>query len=103
MTTEIDTFVRRLRQAALPDPFDERDVLHAPLLREAADEILKLQATMDVLRDEVSPMNETIDRLRGQLQNCVAHLEGVQRRFGNGSHTKAIESANKALYETLHA
>lgn len=29
--------VERLRQHALPDPHDEREVMHAPLLKEAAD------------------------------------------------------------------
>lgn len=35
--------VRRLRQHALPDPHDEREVLHAPLLMEAADELERLK------------------------------------------------------------
>lgn len=38
--------VTRLRNHALPDPHDEREVLHAPLLREAADEIDRLRAAM---------------------------------------------------------
>lgn len=49
--------------------------------------------------------NEIIDRLRGQLQNCVNHLDRMKRK--NPSYDKTlnpcIESANKALYETLHA
>lgn len=35
--------IERLRQHALPDPHDEREVLHAPLLREAAEEIRRLR------------------------------------------------------------
>ena len=31
--------VRKLRQHALPDPYDEREVMHAPLLTKAADRI----------------------------------------------------------------
>lgn len=31
-----DALIRRLERAALPDPHDEREVMHAPLLREAA-------------------------------------------------------------------
>ena len=31
--------VKRLRKQALPDPHDEREVMHADLLREAADAI----------------------------------------------------------------
>lgn len=37
------TLIERLRQHALPDPHDEREVLHAPLLKEAAD-LLESQA-----------------------------------------------------------
>lgn len=36
--------VQRLRNHALPDPYDEREVMHAPLLREAADHIEGLEA-----------------------------------------------------------
>jgi aspartate ammonia-lyase len=45
------------------------------------------------------------DRLRGQLQNCVNHLELAKRKCGHRTEEKiaeCIESANKALYETLH-
>ena len=41
--------IERLRQHALPDPHDEREVLHAPLLRDAADEIERLRAHRDEL------------------------------------------------------
>lgn len=44
---------------------------------------------------------ETIDRLRGQLQNCVNHLEHAKRRQHRSDYDDVIESANKALYETL--
>jgi hypothetical protein len=52
----------------------------------------------------MSNRDETIDRLRGQLQNCVNHLNGVKRRSPSMSERldACIESANKALYETLH-
>ena len=48
---------------------------------------------------------EVIQRLRGQLQNCVNHLELTKRQsYGSGraSVDSCIESANRALYETLH-
>lgn len=38
----ISALVRKLRTQALPDPQDDREVLHAPLLRQAADEIERL-------------------------------------------------------------
>lgn len=48
--------------------------------------------------------DKTIDRLRGQLQNCVNHLDGIKRRCPSSTERiqSCIESANKALYETLH-
>ena len=48
-----------------------------------------------------STADETIERLRGQLQNCVTHLERAKRRNGGSDHDAAIESANRALYETM--
>ena len=44
---------------------------------------------------------EKIDKLRGQLQNCVNHLERAKRRIGNDSFDKVIQFANNTLYETL--
>ena len=44
--------VKRLRNHALPDPYDEREVMHAPLLREAADLIESLQAENAALRKD---------------------------------------------------
>lgn len=52
---------RRLRNHALPDPSDEREVMHAPLLREAADEI---------------------ERLRNLLQRGQMQLEKWQDKYG---------------------
>lgn len=45
-----------------------------------------------------------IDRLRGQLQNCVDHLEHAKRRqySRNNPYDKVISDANKALYETFN-
>ena len=46
-------------------------------------------------------IGERVDKLRGQLQNCVNHLERAKRKSNNGAYDDVIESANKALYETL--
>ncbi|MCK5020021.1 MAG: hypothetical protein KAS32_23410 [Candidatus Peribacteraceae bacterium] len=47
--------------------------------------------------------NKKIDRLRGQLQNCINHLE-LLKRHGYANDVRKIDlcvdSANKALYET---
>ena len=51
-----------------------------------------------------STPDETIERLRGQLQNCVNHIERLKRHAYRSDEAKlnaCIESANKALYETL--
>ena len=53
----------------------------------------------------ITCMENEKDRLRGQLQNCVNHLDLAKRRCGHATSEKldaCIESANKALYETLH-
>jgi|GEM_PF-3738455 len=51
-------------------------------------------------------LEKTIDRLRGQLQNCVDHLHRAKSYFHSQSRGKnidgAIDSANKTLCETLH-
>lgn len=44
--------VEQLRNHALSDPSDEREVMHAPLLREAADWIERLRAENETLRAE---------------------------------------------------
>jgi hypothetical protein len=44
---EMIDIIKRIRQHTLPDPHDERGVLHAPLLREAADTIESLCQKLD--------------------------------------------------------
>lgn len=54
--------------------------------------------------ESVVNSDEVIQRLRGQLQNCVNHLELCKRQTHGKSKKSVddcIESANKALYETL--
>jgi len=48
-------------------------------------------------------MGDVIQRLRGQLQNCVNHLERAKRHWPRGGYDECIESANRCLYETLDA
>lgn len=58
--------VDRLRAHALPDPHDEREVMHAPLLREAADEIERL-------RNELAWPSEARLDVIGQNGNTGEH------------------------------
>jgi hypothetical protein len=58
--------VRRLRQHALPDPHDGREVLHAPLLREAADEIEALRYSLRLDEDLIGMIQTIISRLNNR-------------------------------------
>ena len=73
-----------------------------PAIREAI-EVLKLRESGQLVRVPPS-QGPTVDKLRGQLQNCVNHLERAKRHsYGTqtNSYAQCIESANKTLYETL--
>lgn len=58
--------VRRLRQHALPDPHDDREVLHAPLLREAADEIEALRHSLRLDEELIGMVQQIISRLNNR-------------------------------------
>lgn len=58
--------VRRLRQHALPDPHDEREVLHAPLLSEAADEIEALRYSLRLDDELIGMIQQIISRLNNR-------------------------------------
>ena len=67
------------------------------------DEVLNALADVDESLEEMEK-DAIIERLRGQLQNCVNHLERVKRRMRASDETKinaCIEYANRVLYETL--
>ncbi len=51
---------------------------------------------------DILELEEVVARLRGQLQNAVNHLERAKRQSSRTMYDDAIESANKALYETLN-
>jgi uncharacterized coiled-coil protein SlyX len=54
------------------------------------------------LQAEIDRLINNVDLLRGQLQNCVNHLEGVQRRNPNEFMLNTITSANNCLYRCLY-
>lgn len=58
---------RRLRNHALPDACDEREVMHAPLLREAADEIERLKKAL-------AAYGKNPDECKGPDGACVSHM-----------------------------
>ena len=65
--------VRRLRQHALPDPHDEREVLHAPLLSEAADEIEALRYSLRLDEELIGMIQQIISRLNNRpMPNVLA-------------------------------
>lgn len=53
------SIVERLRKHALPDPHDEREVMHAPLLREAAD-LIEQQAARIVELEAAMPLYDEL-------------------------------------------
>jgi hypothetical protein len=55
------------------------------------------------IAQELGHRDMVIDRLRGQLQNAANHLDRAKRRSYKGNYDAAVESANKALYETLNS
>ena len=62
----VERRVRRLRQHALPDPHDEREVLHAPLLSEAADEIEALRYSLRLDEELIGMIQQIISRLNNR-------------------------------------
>ena len=74
----MNSIVERLRQHALPDPQDEREVMHAPLLREAADLIEQQAARIAELEaafEQVNRNRESVDALKNQLATLRQKIE----------------------------
>lgn len=73
--------IKQLRNHALPDPYDEREVMHAPLLRAAADEIEKLRKERDDLIGRPIPLTEwqkmeqQLIRYRSVMKQAAEALE----------------------------
>ena len=75
-----------------PELWDESEI----------DKMQRYQRYMQASR-RIEDDERKITRLRGQLQNCVNHLERARRQHyeGDRKYADAIEAANKCLYETL--
>ena len=79
-----------------PNKFDHRDVARA---REFCNGYEAGQHETIVMRKD-----QAIDKLRGQLQNCVNHLHNAKRKLGSRyDFDEVIDHANKALYDSLDA
>ena len=71
--------IERMRQFALPDPHDEREVLHASLLQEAADTIESLCEKLDKANqlelgyfESKKQLAKDVNALQQQLiQKCI--------------------------------
>lgn len=71
--------VKQLRNHALPDPNDEREVTHAPLLKKAANEIEAMKFALDRIanmknRDGVE-IEMHRDELRAIAKTAMRHNE----------------------------
>lgn len=69
--------IARLRNHALPDPYDEREVMHAPLLREAADALEAQQAEIEALKAVASGDNVLLSEQAALLRQCRAALDSL--------------------------
>jgi len=106
----MNDLVRRLRQHALPDPHDEREVMHAPLLTEAADEIEKLRDEVNYHREDAKKWNHEFKasyrrevEATDQLTRCRAVMEQAVDAFERVGRDQwpVIEEALTALREAL--
>lgn len=82
-----DEMVDRLNAAALPDPQDEREVMHAPLLREAA-------AAIVALEERVQQRDGQIARLLEQQTRLIDGRQAAERQLAEAR--AEIERLNKA-------
>ena len=84
------SIVERLRQHALPDPHDEREVMHAPLLKEAADlieqqaeRIKELEAERDGWREDANVSRNSIAMLKDRCNHFEDTLAALRQRIAD--------------------
>lgn len=90
MTADVEKMVARLRWHALSDPHDEREVTHAPLLREAADLLESLLSETARLENARNGAVQLAERYRERL------LDAERRLF---AAEQAREQAVRDAYE----
>ena len=91
--------VDRLRQHALPDPHDEREVLHAPLLSEAADEIKSLRRQLAEANETLKDHGEIQADLCRQLAECQAREKVLRDALADGISGATKEDIKQAKRE----
>lgn len=72
-----EELIERARKQAMPDPNDEREVMHAPLLRELADAI----DTLVKERDELLAKVDGLERELTATQHVVAQYAEGERKL----------------------
>ena len=61
----------------------------------------KIANTVLISSSEHDDLLKQISTLRGQLQNCVNHLERAKRKVHALNVDAVIDSANRAIYESV--
>ena len=89
------------QQLKMPVPLTRSGCLNCSYNSPWQDLMEQQSATIAALEERVRELDSKVDRLRGQLQNCVNHLDRAGRKHLSQSYSQCIESANKYLYETL--
>lgn len=98
---------RRLRAHALPDPSAEREVLHAPMLKEAADEIERLREALKIASAAAEALKKDAERywfLRGDGGATsvrwpawsVQYWNGAWNQLQGGPMDAAVDAARLA-------
>jgi hypothetical protein len=54
---------------------------------------------VDCMNNRINELEAITNRLKGQLINCINHLDNANRHGYRRQYDKCIEDANKALYE----
>ncbi len=95
MTTHAD-LIARLREWALPDPHDEREVMNAPLLRRAADAIESLEQQVAALTSAVKDAEVVCDSYAAENQRLSDEKDDWYRYHGHVTDELVISQAREA-------
>jgi hypothetical protein len=101
MITHTD-LIKRLREWALPDPHDEREVIGAPLLRRAADALESLEQQVAALTEELQKRDKC--SYMGPMRDCPTHGIGPELAAAQAREAKLREAmlSDSALAGRFH-